>query len=91
MINRGDLENRMVGSPPPCQPAELTPRQAEVLAIVERVYAATGEPVSASHLARRLGIFHEAVRGHLATLYRKGYLTRETSPAEPLRKPSSAR
>jgi len=63
----------------------LTDRQAEVQAIVQVVYAATGEPVSARYVARRLGIYHEAVRGHFAALHRKGWLAGESSPATPTR------
>lgn len=64
----------------------LTHRQHEILALVERVYEATGEPVSASYVCRRLGLkHHEAVRGHFEALYRKGWLETETSPATPKR------
>lgn len=65
--------------------APLTDRQAEVQAIVQAVYMATGEPVSASYVARRLAIHHEAVRGHFAALCRKGWLRADTSPATPTR------
>lgn len=65
--------------------AELTGRQAEVLSVIERVYDATGEAVSASYLSRRLEVHHEAIRGHLAALYRKGRILAESSPATPRR------
>jgi predicted ArsR family transcriptional regulator len=63
----------------------LTDRQAEIQAIVQVVYQATGEAVAARYVARRLKIHHEAVRGHFAALHRKGFLVSETSPATPTR------
>lgn len=67
------------------RPETLTDRQAQVMAIVQAVYRATGEPVAARYIARRLDINHEAVRGHFAALYRKGWLECEAGPAKPLR------
>ena len=64
-------------------PKPLTERQATVFALVNRYVQATGEPCSASYVARRLEIRHEAVRGHFGVLYRKGWLRSETSPATP--------
>jgi predicted ArsR family transcriptional regulator len=75
-----------VADAPPAEPVPLTDRQAEVFQVIERVYEATGEPVSASYLARRLDVHHEAIRGHLAALHRKHWLAGETSPATPIRR-----
>lgn len=63
----------------------LTDRQAEIMAIVQVVYQATGERVAARYVARRLEINHEAVRQHFAALHRKGWLETEGSPAKPIR------
>lgn len=65
--------------------APLTDRQAAVLSIVAAYHDLVREPCPASLVARRLGIHHEAVRGHYAVLYRKGWLVAETSPAKPKR------
>ncbi len=63
----------------------LTTRQATVLRVIQRYYAATGEGCAARYVARRLEVYHEAVRGHFAALYRKGWLVSETAPAIPRR------
>lgn len=60
--------------------APLTPRQAEVLRLIQRFYEATGEPPSGRYLARRLGLHHEVVQEYVAALYRKGWLL-SPSPA----------
>lgn len=63
----------------------LTTRQESVLVLVSDYYRATGEPCSASYLARRLSIHHSTVRDHLIALHRKGWLRSPNTPAVPLR------
>lgn len=58
--------------------APLSPRQAEVLRVICRFYEATGEPPSERYLSRRLGVHLTVVQGHLAVLYRKGWLATPT-------------
>jgi predicted ArsR family transcriptional regulator len=66
----------------------LTARQVEVLVIVTRYYAESGAACPARHVARELEIYPAAVRGHFASLCRKGWLKSKTSPAVPyLEKP----
>lgn len=62
---------------------QLTNRQTAVLSEIVRYYEATGEPAGVNYLARRLVLHHETIREHLASLYRKGWLLSETSPATP--------
>ena len=58
--------------------APLSPRQAEVLRVIARFYEATGEHPSERYLARRLGLHLTVIQGHLAVLYRKGWLETPT-------------
>lgn len=76
MIRREDLQDRAARAP-------LTPRQAEVLDHVSRYYALTGEPASASYVARRVRVSHVAIRRHFAILHAKGYLRSSASPTIP--------
>jgi DNA-binding GntR family transcriptional regulator len=91
MIRPDELEDRMqrgalVRGGLMSRPAErpLTPRQSAVLDLIRRDAAQLGEPVPAALLARQLGVSHERVRVLLSTLHGKGYLARESSPADPL-------
>jgi predicted DNA-binding transcriptional regulator len=65
-------------------PAELTQRQAAVYAQITAYHAVTHEGCPVTYLARRLKLHHETVRDYVAVLFRKGWLKRETSPAEPV-------
>ncbi len=56
----------------------LSPRQRDVIRIIIRFREATGETPSERYLARRLGIRLSVVQGHLAMLYRKGWLVSPT-------------
>ena len=58
--------------------APLSPRQAEVLRVIARFYEATGEHPSERYLSRRLGLHLTVIQGHLAVLYRKGWLATPT-------------
>jgi predicted DNA-binding transcriptional regulator len=62
----------------------LTQRQAAVYAQITAYHSVTHEGCPATYLARRLGLHHETVRDYFAVLFRKGWLKRETSPAEPV-------
>jgi heat-inducible transcriptional repressor len=58
-------------------PAELTPRQQEILRRVVREYVATGKPVGSKSLVARSGlpVSSSTVRSELADLEEKGLLT----------------
>lgn len=62
----------------------LPPRQAEVLAFVERYYDAVGEGCPASVVARKLNKHPETIRDYyFPVLHRKGWLKGGSSPAVP--------
>jgi hypothetical protein len=61
----------------------LTAKQAEVLAMIVRCHAATGEGASISWLARRFGTTREGMRSHVVALYRKGRLRSPATPVMP--------
>lgn len=65
------------------EPLPLTDRQAQVLSVVTAYHEAVSEACPCRVVARKLGMHHEAVRGHYAVLYRKGWLESESSPATP--------
>ena len=58
--------------------APLSPRQAEVLRVIVRFYEATGEHPSERYLSRRLGVHLTVIQGHVAALFKKGYLATPT-------------
>lgn len=60
----------------------LTPRQLEVLRLIQRTVERDPDrpPPSVPWLAMRLGLHHSVVQDHIAALYRKGYL-RSPTPA----------
>lgn len=58
-------------------------RQADVLDIIIRTFRVTDEPVPSTFIARRLGISPVAVRRHLESLHRKGWLETDGAPAKP--------
>jgi Mn-dependent DtxR family transcriptional regulator len=59
---------------------DLSPRQREVLRVIIAFRRDTGEFPSVEYLSRRLEVHHSSVQGHLAALYRKGWL-RTPTPA----------
>ncbi len=61
--------------------ADLTPRQAAVLELLERLTYQHGYPPTVRELARELQISHVAVIRHLAALARKGKIHREEATA----------
>ena len=58
----------------------LADGQRRVLRVIQQFLDATGEPPSASYIARRLNLHHETVRQHLQACHRKGWL-RSPSPS----------
>jgi SOS-response transcriptional repressor LexA len=52
----------------------LTVRQREILRVIVRYREVVGEPPSERYLARRLGLHLTTIQGHLAALYRRGWL-----------------
>lgn len=81
-----DFTRAAGGDPAPMPLHALTTRQRHVLELIDRFEQATGEPCSASYLARRFALDTKTVRGHLSALHRKGWLRTESSPAS-LRRP----
>jgi SOS-response transcriptional repressor LexA len=67
------------------EPRPLTTRQQEVFDKIARFTRATGEPCSASYLARQLNMHHSTVQEHITTLFRKGWLLGPNPPARPRR------
>jgi Mn-dependent DtxR family transcriptional regulator len=66
---------------PTTSPATLTTKQRAVLEVIGAYQRATGEPCSASLLARRLRVHHSTIQGHLSALHRKGWLLTPNAPA----------
>lgn len=64
-------------------PEPPSPRQADVLDVVVRVYRATQEPVSSALIARRLNLSRGTVREHLIDLHEKGWLETDSAAAIP--------
>lgn len=77
-VTRGAEPKRVPGDRRPVtNPAgrrPLTPRQATVLALVQRYERAVEEPVPVRYLARRLGMSPGGARAHLVALRKKHYL-----------------
>jgi hypothetical protein len=63
---------------------DLPTKQRVILELVIQYYRLTGEPCSASYLARRLRVHHSTVQQHLSVLHRKGWLRTANGPAVPL-------
>jgi hypothetical protein len=61
--------------------AELTPRQAELLTVVDHYCTAIGEPAPAAYVARTLGVSHERVRAMMRSLFDMGWLRGPSTPA----------
>jgi predicted ArsR family transcriptional regulator len=65
-------------------PAHTLPtKQRIVLEIILQYYRVTGEPCSASRIARRMGLHHKTVQEHFRKLYEHGWLTTAGGPATP--------
>ena len=64
-------------------PRPPSPRQAEILDLVIRVYRVTEEPVPGRLIADRLHMKRWTLRTHLEELHRKGWLVTDTAPAQP--------
>lgn len=63
---------------------DLPTKQRVILELVIQYYRVTGEPCSASYLARRLHVHHSTVQQHLSVLYKKGWLHTANGPAMPV-------
>jgi DNA-binding IclR family transcriptional regulator len=64
----------------------LTTKQRALVEAVDAFERVTGEPCSASALARRLRLHHSTVQEHLSALHRKGWLQTPNSPVSLRRK-----
>jgi len=67
------------------EPRPLTTRQQKLYDTIARYTRATGEPCSASYLARQFSIHHSTVQEHIFSLYQKGWLLGPNAPARPRR------
>ena len=67
------------------EPLPLTTRQQKMYDAIARYARATGEPCSASYLARQFSIHHSTVQDYISTLHRKGWLLGPNPPARPRR------
>jgi hypothetical protein len=67
------------------EPRPLTTRQQQVFDRIARYARATGEPCSASYLARQFDMHHSTVQEYITVLYRKGWLLGPNPPARPRR------
>lgn len=66
----------------------LTTKQRALVEAIDAFERLTGEPCSASYLARRMNVHHSTVQKHLFLLFRKGWLRTPNAPvslAQPLR------
>lgn len=61
----------------------LPTKQRAILEIVIQYYRVTGEPCSASRIAKRMGLHHKTVQEHFRKLYQNGWLTTASGPAVP--------
>jgi len=68
-------------------PRPLTPRELEVLALVDHYQAANSEPAPAAHVARKLGISRQRVCDYFRSLSELGWLRAPGAPAF-LRRPA---
>jgi DNA-binding MarR family transcriptional regulator len=59
----------------------LTTKQRQIIELIDAYQQTTGEPCTGHYLARRLACDPMTIRGHLAALYRKGWLHGPGSPA----------
>lgn len=59
----------------------LTTQQRRIVEAIQAYHAATGEPCTASYLARRLRVHHSTMQEHFTALHRKGWLRSPTGPA----------
>lgn len=75
-----DFTRELRGEPPESPLNTLTTRQRAVVEAIDAFEQATGEPCSASYLARRFSLHHTTVREHLTALYRRGWLRTPNSP-----------
>ena len=67
------------------EPRPLTTRQQKMFDTIARYTRATGEPCSASYLARQFSMHHSTVQEHISNLFRKGWLLGPNPPAQPRR------
>jgi len=67
------------------EPRPLTDRQEKMYRAIARYVRATGEPCSASYLARQFSVHHSTATEYISTLYRKGWLRGPNPPATPRR------
>jgi predicted ArsR family transcriptional regulator len=80
LLTRSDQETRVA----PATPAHTLPtKQRVILEIVIQYYRLTGEPCSASTIARRMSLHHKTVQEHFRKLHQHGWLTTATGPAIP--------
>lgn len=59
----------------------LTLKQRRLVEAIDEHCRFTGEPCSASYLARRVGVDSSTIREHLAALYRRGWVRTPNAPA----------
>ena len=59
----------------------LTTKQRQIIELIDAYQQTTGEPCTGNYLARRLACDPTTIRGHLAALYRKGWLKSSGTPA----------
>lgn len=79
-------DSSLLETAPPREPAPahtLPTKQRVILEIVLQYYRLTGEPCSASAVARRMGLHHKTVQEHFLKLYRHGWLRTANGPAIP--------
>lgn len=75
-------EDRPPATPDGAEPLHtLTTKQRAMLILIDQHERGTGEPCSASWLARRLLVDRTTIRQHLEALYRKGWLRTASTPA----------
>lgn len=79
---RGGARGGRRDGDPPAPLHTLTTKQRRLVEMIDRYYAATGEPCSANYLARRMEAHHTTIREHLTALYRRGWLESPNAPVK---------
>lgn len=58
----------------------LTLKQRRLVEAIDEYCRCTGEPCSASYLARRVGVHPSTIREHILALYRLGWVRTPNAP-----------
>lgn len=63
-----------------------TAKQLAIFRAIRAYVRVTGEPCSASYLARKFALHHSTIQAHIYALFRKGYVQTASAPVLPERR-----